>query len=243
LKRVLFFIIIIAKLALLGFSNALAIEGGRKNVFTNTIAPLAASKMTETIMPPEMLASLKPEFVVPVVAYLCHESCKENGGLFEVGAGFASKLRRERSKGAVFKADSTFLPGAVAAKIAQINDFKNADYPATITDTDWIEKLEIAKTLSSNVSAGDLRFDGKVAVVTGAGGGIGRAYAHLFGRLGASVVVNDFSQANADKCVEEIKTLGGKAVANYNSVEDGDKVIETAIKAFGTVHILVNNAG
>ncbi len=194
-------------------------------------------------MPPEMLASLKPEFVVPVVAYLCHESCKENGGLFEVGAGFASKLRRERSKGAVFKADSTFLPGAVAAKIAQINDFKNADYPATITDTDWIEKLEIAKTLSSNVSAGDLRFDGKVAVVTGAGGGIGRAYAHLFGRLGASVVVNDFSQANADKCVEEIKTLGGKAVANYNSVEDGDKVIETAIKAFGTVHILVNNAG
>lgn len=173
----------VAKLALLGFSNALAIEGGRKGVFTNTIAPLAASKMTETIMPPEMLASLKPEFVVPVVAYLCHESSKENGGLFEVGAGFASKLRRERSKGVVFKADASFLPGAVAAKMAEISNFKNADHPTSITETDWIEKLEIAKTLPSNPTVGDLRFNDKVAVVTGAGAGIGRAYAHLFGKV------------------------------------------------------------
>jgi multifunctional beta-oxidation protein len=93
-----------AKLGLLGFSNSLAIEGGRKNVYCNCIAPLAASKMTETIMPPEMLANLKPEFVVPLVAYLCHESSMENGGLFEAGAGFVSKLRRERSKG-IFRVD------------------------------------------------------------------------------------------------------------------------------------------
>ncbi|KAJ3358914.1 hypothetical protein HDU91_005070 [Kappamyces sp. JEL0680] len=176
-----------AKLGLLGFSNSLAIEGARKNVFTNTIAPLAASKMTETIMPPDMLASLKPEFVVPVVAYLCHESCTENGGLFEVGAGFASKLRRERSKGVVFKADASFLPGAVAQQIAKINDFTNPDYPKTITDTDWVSKLESAKALSTNKSVGDLRFTNKVAVITGAGNGIGRAYALLFSKVGLAI--------------------------------------------------------
>lgn len=88
--------------------------------------------------------------------------------------------------------------------------------------------------------------------MTGAGAGLGRAYAHLFAKFGASVVVNDlgvsaFGQGNstkaADVVVDEIRAFGGKAVANYNSVEDGDKVIETAIKAFGKVDVLVNNAG
>jgi multifunctional beta-oxidation protein len=167
---------------LLGFSNSLAREGQKKNVLTNTIAPLAASKMTETIMPPDMLASLKPEFVVPLVAYLCHESCTENGSLFEVGAGFVSKLRRERSKGVVFKADSTFTPGAVAAKMGQISDFTNPDYPSSILDTDWLALLERAKGLTSNQGP-QLSYSGRVAVVTGAGAGIGRAYAHLFAKV------------------------------------------------------------
>ncbi|KAI8915798.1 hypothetical protein EDD86DRAFT_186096 [Gorgonomyces haynaldii] len=241
-----------AKLALFGFSNSLAREGAKKNVYTNTIAPLAASKMTETIMPPEILASLKPEFVVPLVAYLCHDSSKENGSIFEVGAGFVAKLRWERSKGVVFKADATFSPSSVAAKIDQISDFTNPDYPSSIMDTDWLSLLEKAKTLKSNPGSGDLRFDGRVAIVTGAGNGLGRAYAHLFAKLGASVVVNDLGgsangvggeNAAADKVVAEIKAIGGKAVANYDSVENGEKLVETALKAFGRVDIIVNNAG
>ena len=60
---------------------------------------------------------------------------------------------------------------------------------------------------------------------------------------GASIVVNDFSQANADIVVKEIVAAGGKAVANYDSVEFGDKIVETAIKAFGRVDIVLNNAG
>jgi multifunctional beta-oxidation protein len=231
----------------------LAREGAKKNIHANTIAPLAASRMTETVMPPEILACLKPEFVVPVVAYLCHESTEENGGLFEVGAGFVSKLRWERSKGAVFKADATFGPGAVAAKLPQISDFANADHPSSLAEVDWIGLLEQAQALPNNPSVGDLRFDGKVALITGAGAGLGRAYAHLFARLGASVVVNDLGGSHtgaggastkaADVVVDELRALGAKAVANYDSVEDGDKLVETAIKAFGRIDIIVNNAG
>ncbi|GKT45518.1 peroxisomal hydratase-dehydrogenase-epimerase [Colletotrichum spaethianum] len=100
--------------------------------------------------------------------------------------------------------------------------------------------------------AGQLRFDGQVVVVTGAGGGLGKAYATFFGSRGASVVVNDLggsfkgegtSTKAADVVVNEIKAAGGKAVANYDSVENGDKIIETAIQNFGRIDVLINNAG
>ncbi|XP_063700059.1 peroxisomal multifunctional enzyme type 2 [Culicoides brevitarsis] len=96
-----------------------------------------------------------------------------------------------------------------------------------------------------------LRFDGKVAVVTGAGSGLGREYALLFASRGAKVVVNDLggnfhgegSSKQADVVVAEIKALGGEAVPNYNSVTDGEQIIKTAIEAYGRIDILVNNAG
>ena len=83
------------------------------NIHTNAIAPIAASQMTETVMPPEMLANLSPEMIVPLVAYLVHDSTTENGQLFEAGAGWFGKLRWERTKGAVFRADESFTPAAV----------------------------------------------------------------------------------------------------------------------------------
>jgi NAD(P)-dependent dehydrogenase (short-subunit alcohol dehydrogenase family) len=97
--------------------------------------------------------------------------------------------------------------------------------------------------------------DGKVAVITGAGGGIGRHYALQFAREGASIVVNDLGGPRdgggagshlADEVVEEVKAIGGKAVASYDSVakEAGaENIIQTALSAFGKLHILVNNAG
>ncbi|MCL4119928.1 UNVERIFIED_CONTAM: hypothetical protein GTU68_007878 [Idotea baltica] len=87
-----------AKLALHGFSMALAREGEKRNIFVNTIAPLAASRMLETVMPPDVLANLKPSLVAPLVGYLCHESSTENGSVFEVGGGFAGKLRWQRTE-------------------------------------------------------------------------------------------------------------------------------------------------
>ena len=93
--------------------------------------------------------------------------------------------------------------------------------------------------------------DGKVAIVTGAGRGIGREIALLFGREGAKVVVNDLGGATdgtgasriADEVVSAITAAGGEAVANYDSVEDGASIVQTAIDSFGRVDIVVNNAG
>jgi len=64
-----------AKLGLHGFTQALAKEGEKKNIFTNTICPLAASRMTETVFPAEVLEKLNPKYIIPLIAYLCHDSC------------------------------------------------------------------------------------------------------------------------------------------------------------------------
>ena len=97
--------------------------------------------------------------------------------------------------------------------------------------------------------------DDKVAIVTGAGGGLGRAHALLLAQEGASVVVNDLGgsrdgtgsgQSMADTVVEEIIAAGGKAVANYGSVADDDaaqSMVKTALDTYGRIDILVNNAG
>ncbi len=101
----------------------------------------------------------------------------------------------------------------------------------------------------------EIRFDNRVAIVTGAGAGIGREYALELGRRGAKVVVNDLggardgsgaSQSAADQVVAEIKAAGGEAVANYDSVatlQGGQNIVKTALDAFGKVDIVINNAG
>ena len=97
--------------------------------------------------------------------------------------------------------------------------------------------------------------DGKVAIVTGAGGGLGREHALLLAKEGAALVINDLGgdrtgagggSSMADKVVDEIKAAGGEAIANYDSVatvEGGKNIIQSAIDAFGKADILVNNAG
>lgn len=90
----------------------------------------------------------------------------------------------------------------------------------------------------------DRHFGGRVAVVTGAGRGLGRAYALLLGRLGASVVVNNRTREKAVEVVEELQRMGAQAVADSHDVAtEGEKVIDTAITAFGRIDIVVNNAG
>ncbi|KAH8923090.1 NAD(P)-binding protein [Atractiella rhizophila] len=233
-----------AKMALVTFSKTLAREGEKYNITANTIAPIAASQMTATIMPPEMLAILKPEMVVPLVAYLVNKETKVSGEVFEVGAGWMGKIRWERSTGVVFKTDDSYTPSAIAARWDEVKDYSNPTYPTSMADVDHQSNMKKSKSAETNKqSDAPVDFKGKTAVVTGAGAGLGRAYALMFAKGGANVVVNDVSKENAEKTVEEIKKAGGSAVANTDSVTEGEKVIKTAIDAFGAVHILVNNAG
>ncbi|MDX5359749.1 MAG: SDR family oxidoreductase, partial [Alphaproteobacteria bacterium] len=100
-----------------------------------------------------------------------------------------------------------------------------------------------------------IRFDGRVAIVTGAGGGLGRAHALAFAERGAKVVVNDLGGAvdgtggssdAAKAVVEEIRAAGGEAVANGSSVTDEAgvaRLVQDAMDAYGRIDILVNNAG
>ena len=105
------------------------------------------------------------------------------------------------------------------------------------------------------MSAAELGFDGKVAIITGAGGGLGRQHALLLAARGALVVVNDLGGAldgsgsdkgAAQKVVDEIVALGGVAVADTNSVstpEGGAAIVKSAVDAYGRVDIVINNAG
>jgi NAD(P)-dependent dehydrogenase (short-subunit alcohol dehydrogenase family) len=97
------------------------------------------------------------------------------------------------------------------------------------------------------------RFSGQVAIVTGAGGGIGRAHALLLGQQGASVVVNDYggdssgnrgTSASAQAVVDEIVAAGGTAIADSHDVSiEGADIVQTALDSFGGIHLIVNNAG
>ncbi|KAF4463306.1 3-oxoacyl-acp reductase [Fusarium albosuccineum] len=91
-----------------------------------------------------------------------------------------------------------------------------------------------------------LRFDGRVAVVTGSGGGLGREYALLLGRRGARVIVNHLSNAATESTVQQIIAEGGEAVGCPGSVAErstAKRIIQTAIDTFGKIDIVINNAG
>ncbi|MBW2400922.1 MAG: SDR family NAD(P)-dependent oxidoreductase, partial [Deltaproteobacteria bacterium] len=101
----------------------------------------------------------------------------------------------------------------------------------------------------------EIRYDDRVAVITGAGGGLGKTYALMLGARGAKVVVNDLGgsadgtgagSSMADEVVKEINEAGGTAVANYDSVatpEGGEAIVQTALDNFGKCDIVINNAG
>jgi len=142
-----------AKLGIHGFTNTVSKEGAKKNIFCNTIAPQAASRMTATIMPEEALQNLDPKHVVPLVAWLCHEDCTENGILFEVAAGVIAKLRWQRSEGHLF--DLPHTPEEIRDSWAKVISFdgKN-DYPTSGSDfyskvNENIERIKAKKSSSS----------------------------------------------------------------------------------------------
>ena len=124
-----------AKLGLHGFAQTLAAEGKKRNILVNTIAPIAGSRMTETVLPKELLEALKPEYVSPLVARLAHESNEDTGGLYEVGGGFVAKLRWERSTGRTFRLGRTISIEDVDTAWKDITQFDKTTHPGSVAES------------------------------------------------------------------------------------------------------------
>jgi 3-hydroxyacyl-CoA dehydrogenase/3a,7a,12a-trihydroxy-5b-cholest-24-enoyl-CoA hydratase len=113
-----------AKMGIVGLSKTLAHEGAKYAIKVNVIAPVAKSRMTETILPPPVLETIRPEAVSPVVAYLCSDRCEETAQVYAVGGGYVARV-------AVVEAIGTQLgdgltPERVAESWGQINDLGGA---------------------------------------------------------------------------------------------------------------------
>jgi NAD(P)-dependent dehydrogenase (short-subunit alcohol dehydrogenase family) len=120
-----------AKMGLVGFTTALAKEGAKKNVFANVIAPVAGSAMTKTVFPPELVEQLKPEYVAPLVVYLCHPDSGVNGQIFEVGGGWIAQARVQRTAGALFPLNRPFTPETVGNRWSEVTTFDENAQAAT----------------------------------------------------------------------------------------------------------------
>lgn len=232
-----------AKLALVGLGETLAKEGYNSNIKVNIISLLAKSRMTETVLPPDVLEKLSPEKIAPLVLYLTSEECPSTGSIYEVAAGLFAQIKWQRSGGLYLNPSSdTLTPEAILAKFGEISDFKNAEYPIMLKDYNkvWDVTSKLAKNDQGKIKIKSLK--DKVVIITGSGNGLGKSHALWFAKYGAKVVVNDFKDPFS--VVEEIRKNGGTAVASKHDVySEADKIIKTALDNFGTVDCLINNAG
>ena len=112
-----------AKLAVVGLVNTLRLEGQKYNIHVNAIAPVAGTRMTEDLMPPEIVAKMKPDLVSPMVAYMCSEQCQHTGEIFAAGAGYFSLI--EYREGAGVRLSGQPSVDDVAANIAKITDMSH----------------------------------------------------------------------------------------------------------------------
>jgi NAD(P)-dependent dehydrogenase (short-subunit alcohol dehydrogenase family) len=114
-----------AKMGTVGLCKTLAQEGGKYNIKCNVIAPIAKSRMTETIMPPNVLEKLLPEFVSPLVAYLCSEDLQDTAQVYAVGGGYFSRVAVVEGAGVFIKPEGLTIEG-IAEQWKQINDLSKA---------------------------------------------------------------------------------------------------------------------
>jgi 3-hydroxyacyl-CoA dehydrogenase/3a,7a,12a-trihydroxy-5b-cholest-24-enoyl-CoA hydratase len=123
-----------AKLGILGLAQSLAIEGRKKNICVNTIAPMAVSRLTEDLMNEAIAKKVRPEYVSPLVLKLCHESSTENGGLYEAGAGWFAKLRWERARGGKLDVGRDISVDDLEQIWGEVVDFSKSEHPRSTAE-------------------------------------------------------------------------------------------------------------
>lgn len=138
-----------AKMALIGLSNTLAIEGAKSNISCNTIVPMAATRMTRDIMPEELSSQLDPAYVAPLVAWLSHQRCPASGQIFEAAGRWFGRYTLLRSAGR-YLADEGSAEGALERIAAHFEEISSLERGATQVGSFGEHLAELMKTFAES---------------------------------------------------------------------------------------------
>lgn len=123
-----------AKAAIHGMTLSMSKEGESSNIKVNTIAPVAATSMTQGVMQEDILKAVHPKYIIPLVGLLASRECPDNGSMFEVGGGWVTKLRYQRAEGLQLPVNAT--PEEILKNWEKVGDFsKGSDYPTAGSDS------------------------------------------------------------------------------------------------------------
>lgn len=129
-------VILAASLILLCGGLLLVWAGVKYNIAVNAVSPVAGTRLTQPVWPDDVYAKLTPELTSPIIVYLCHPSCKDNGELFEQGGGWVGALRLQRTHGVGFPTDPhQFTPELVAEQWRDVVDFSRVTHPTSTQDS------------------------------------------------------------------------------------------------------------